>query len=51
MKPVDVLTSTIISVPIIEVSEYAFNPDNTPEWMMRKANTKDLKKLKQILEQ
>jgi uncharacterized membrane protein len=32
MKEVNVKTETIISCPIEKASEYAFDPDNAPEW-------------------
>jgi len=32
MKTVDVITETIIDVPIDKVSAYVANPDNVPEW-------------------
>ena len=61
---VDVLTETRIDRPIERVSSYAADPDKAPEWYenmnwaaplmafaMRKANRKDLSRIKAILEE
>jgi len=61
---VDVLTETRTDRPIDKVSSYAADPDNAPKWCekinraaplmafaMKKANRKDLARMKALLEE